>query len=141
MLAQPLRGRVRYGDEPFMLLYFLDQNAWPPEPQGMWVSGAGRADVIVRTVDPVDRLLVEAESPIATDLIVSMGAAEARVRLEPRKMVTFEVPAGPGVHGRDGHAYLLTAQSSEGFVPHVMDRISPDYRNLGAQMRFRPIAK
>ncbi len=138
MLAQPQRGRVRYGNEPFMFLYFLDQNAWPPEPEGMWVSGAGRADIIVRTVDPVGRLIVEAESPIATELVVSMGAGEVRTALQPRKPVTFEVPAGPGVHGRDGHAYLLSAQSSGGFVPHVFDRVSPDYRNLGAQLRFRP---
>ncbi len=138
MLAQPQRGRVRYGNEPFMFLYFLDQNAWPPEPEGMWVSGAGRADIIVRTVDPIGRLRVEAESPIATVLTVSIGAAEVRAVLQPRKPVTFEVPAGGGVHGRDGHAYLLSAQSSEGFVPHVFDRLSPDYRNLGAQLRFRP---
>lgn len=138
MLAQPQRGRVRYGDEPFMFLYFLDQNAWPPEPEGMWVSGAGRADIIVRTVDPIGHLVVEAESPIATVLTVSMGAEEVRATLQPRKGVTFQVPAGEGVHGRDGHAYLLSAQSSEGFVPHVVDRMSPDYRNLGAQLRFRP---
>ena len=23
-------------------------------------------------------------------------------------------------------------------MPHVFDRVSPDYRNLGAQLRFRP---
>ena len=90
--------------------------------------------------DPVDRLVVEAESPIATELTVSMGAGEVRTSLQPRKPVTFEVPAGAGVHGRDGHAYLLQAQSSQGFVPHVFDRVSPDYRNLGAQLRFRPIS-
>ena len=138
MLAQPQRGRVRYGDEPFMFLYFLDQHAWPPEPEGMWVSGAGRADIIVRTVDPIGHLVVEAESPIATVLTVSMGAEEVRATLQPRAPVTFQVPAGEGVHGRDGHAYLLSAQSSEGFVPHVVDRVSPDYRNRGAQLRFRP---
>ncbi len=138
MLAQPQRGRVRYGDEPFMFLYFLDQHAWPPEPEGMWVSGAGRADIIVRTVDPIGHLVVEAESPIATVLTVSMGAEEVRATLQPRTPVTFQVPVGDVVHGRDGHAYLLSAQSSEGFVPHVVDRVSPDYRNLGAQLRFRP---
>jgi hypothetical protein len=141
MLAQPQRGRVRYGDEPFMFLYFLDQNAWPPEPEGMWVSGAGRADIIVRTVDPIGHLIVEAESPIATVLTVSMGAEEVRATLRPRTPVTLQVPAGEGVHGRDGHAYLLSAQSSEGFVPHLVDRVSPDYRNLGAQLRFRPVAR
>ena len=38
------RARIPYGHDPTMFLYYLDQNAFPPEPPGMWVSGAGRAD-------------------------------------------------------------------------------------------------
>jgi hypothetical protein len=145
MLAQPLRGRVMYGRDPFLLLYFLDQNAWPPEPEGMWVSGGGRADILVRAVDPIDHLAVEAQSPIRTVLTVSLGAGEVRTALEPGRPVTFQVPAGRGVRGRDGYAYLMTAQSSEAFVPQVLaprkDGLPPDYRNLGAQMRFRPVSR
>jgi len=140
-LAQPLRARVLYGRDPFMLLYFLDQNAWPPEPPGMWVSGGSRADIIVRTVDPIDHLVVEAESPIPTVLTVSINASEVRVPLEPHRVVTFDVPAGLSVHGRDGHAYVLRVQSSEGFVPATLDQSSQDYRNLGALMRFRPVPR
>ena len=38
-------------------------------------------------------------------------------------------------------AYLLTVRSSDGFIPHMMDPQSNDYRNLGAMLRFRPIAR
>ena len=140
-LAQPLRARVLYGRDPFMLLYFLDQNAWPPEPPGMWVSGSGWADIVVRTVDPIDHLVVEAESPIRTVLSVSIGAEEVRVPLEPRRVVTFDVQAGASVHGRNGHAYVLTVESSEAFVPATLDQRSSDYRHLGALMRFRPVPR
>ena len=139
MLAQPLRGRVQYGHDPFLLLYFLDQNAFPPEPRGMWVSGSGRADIIVRSVGLISSLAVEAESPIRTVLTVSLGADEISVNLVPGSVSTFDVPAPAGVPGQFGYAYLMTARSSEGFVPHLTDPRSPDYRNLGAQMRFRPV--
>jgi len=138
MLAHPLRGRVQYGRDPFLLLYFLDQNASPPEPEGMWVSGAGRADIIVRAVDPIGHLAVEAQSPISTVLTVSMGAEAVTVPLAPGKAAAFTVRAS-GVRDQFGHAYLLQAQSSEGFVPHVVNPSSPDYRNLGAQLRFAPV--
>ena len=117
-LAQPVRGRVRYGEEPLLFLYFLDQNAWPPEPEGMWVSGGGRADVIVRTVDPIDRLVVEAESPIATELTVSMGRSKVSVPIGPGKNATFDLPA-QGVRELYGYAYMLSVTSSDGFVPRL----------------------
>jgi hypothetical protein len=140
MLAQPLRGRVVYGRDPFLLLYFLDQNAFPPEPSGMWVSGSGRAEIIVRAVDPIDFLAIEADSPIRTTLTVSMGQGEVRVDLEPGNVVRFDVPAA-GVPGATGYAYLMAVRSTEGFVPHARDPQSPDYRNLSAQLRFRPISR
>jgi hypothetical protein len=102
----------------------------------MWVSGSGRADIIVRTVRPVDHLVVEAESPIHTVLTVTMGSDPVRVTLEPGKVATFDVPAS-GVRGLNDYNYVMTTHSTEGFVPHLMDPQSVDYRNLSAQLRYR----
>lgn len=132
------RAHIPYRNDPLMLLYFLDQNAFPPEPPGMWVSGGGRADIIVRTNHPIDHLAVSAESPISTRLTVSMGAGAVTVALTPGRVSTFTVPAS-GVHYVQSYAYLMSARSSEGFVPHVFDLQSRDYRNLGALMRFQAI--
>jgi hypothetical protein len=140
MLAQPQRGRIQYSHDPFMLLYFLDRNAWPPEPDGMWISGAGRAEILIRVVDPLDHLVVEAASPITTAVSISLGADDVQLELKPNAPVTFDVAAPRGVRERFGYAYLLRARSSEGFVPHVLNAASPDYRNLGAQLRFRAVA-
>jgi hypothetical protein len=134
LTVSPLRGRIPYGDDPGMLLYFLDQNAFPPEPRGMWV-GNHRADVIVRTDGPTDHLAVTAESPIKTTVTVSMGGGAVTVPLEPNSPVRFDVPAR-GVRDQRSYAYLLSARSSEAFVPHVVDPKSTDYRSLGAQLRF-----
>jgi len=134
------RARIPYGHDPTMFLYYLDQNAFPPEPPGMWVSGAGRADVIVRTVDPIDHLLVTAESPIDTMLTMSLGAETVSVRLAPQKPQTFVLKAGPSVHYVRGWAVVMSVRSSEGFVPHVSDPKSPDFRNLGALVRFSAVS-
>jgi hypothetical protein len=139
-LAQPLRGRVQYRDDPGVLLYFLDQNAWPPEPNGMWVSGGGRADIIVRAAFPIEHMEFEAESPIPTTVTVTLGADPVTVRLEPGKTIRFSVRAS-GMRGFGDHNYLMTARSSEGFVPHLLEPANMDYRNLGAQLRFRPVTK
>jgi hypothetical protein len=141
MLAQPLRARILYGHDPFLLLYFLDQNAWPPEPPGMWVSGAGRADIIVRAERPIRHLEVEAESRIRTTLTVALGADPVAMEIQPGRVATFEVLAAPPVPGRYGDSvYLMTTQSSDGFVPGTMDGTT-DYRNLGALMRFRAVLR
>ena len=42
MLDPSIKGRIPYGHDPAVLLYFLDQHAFPPEPHGMWISGSGR---------------------------------------------------------------------------------------------------
>lgn len=134
-LAQPLRGRVLYGSDPWMFLYFLDQNAWPPEPNGMWVSGSGRADIIVRTATPFDRMDFEAESPIATTVTLSLGADPITVNVAPGKVSRFSLNAS-GVHGLGDYNYLLTVRSTEAFVPHLREPQNMDYRNLSVQLRF-----
>ena len=143
MVAGPTRARIPYGHNPTMQLFFLDQNSFPPEPPGMWVAGGRRTDIIVRTDDRLDHLAVEAESPIATVLTMSMGAEPVTVPLVPGKLSRFNVPARGVLYERYGrtHAYLLSASSSEGFVPVLRDPTAParDYRNLGALLRFAAV--
>ena len=139
-LAQPMRSPIHYSN-PGLRLSFLDQNAWPPEPPGMWISGAGRAEIILRAERPVRHLAVEAESPIPTTLTITLGGDAVTITVLPRKPVAFEVPAGDPVPGRYGDSvYLLTTHSSDGFVPHLVNG-SSDYRNLGALLRFTAVLK
>ena len=66
-----------------------------------------------------------------------MGRGEVAVRLEPGQTVNVDVPArgDRGLSRRD----LLTAESSDGFVPHVRTPESGDYRNLGALIRLQAV--
>jgi hypothetical protein len=137
------RAHVWFSD---VLLYLLDEHAYRPEVvdadghQGLWIAGDGRADILVRSEWPIDRLRLTARSPIRTVVTISMGGNEARVPLEPEQPFAFDLPAS-GVRDDHSYAYLLSARSSEGFVPHLRDPASTDPRNLGALLRFTAVPK
>jgi hypothetical protein len=135
MLDPSIKARIPYGHNPTVLLYFLDDHAFPPEPDGMWISGSGRADIIVRAVNPIDKIIVTAYSPIRTTFTVSGGRGPVTVALEPQGRVTFEVEA-TSVRGLHGYACLMSARSTGGFTPHLLDPASIDSRNLGVMMNF-----
>jgi hypothetical protein len=139
-LDTSLRARIPYGD-PRLLLYFLDQHAYPPEPEGMWIAGTGRAEILVRSVLPVHHFRVTAASPIRTMFTVSAGAGASTVQIVPGTRAEFDVPAGEGVHGLNGYAYLISARSSEAFTPRLRDPASHDDRNLGAQMHLQAVLR
>ena len=80
----------------------------------------------------------EAESPVPTVITIALGSTPVRVSLQPRKTASFNVPAS-GVRGFGDYNYLLTTHSTEGFIPHLLEPANMDYRNLGAQLRFRPV--
>jgi hypothetical protein len=138
------RARLRYGENPTLLLYLLDEHAYTPEQVGaseqraIWISGSGRADILIRSEDPLDRLVITAESPIVTVFTVSAGGSNQTIPLTPSKPVTVSVPTY-GAKGLRNYAYVLSARSSEGFIPHLMDPQSRDNRNLGLFIRMTPV--
>jgi len=150
MLDTRIRGRVLYGQDPWMFLYFLDEHAWPPEPNGMWISGSGRADILIRTpsivgkdghdqtIGPAHHFRVTANSPIVNTFTVSSNESSQTVQLEPNRPLTFDIPV-TAVRGPSGYAYLISARAAEGFVPRLFDPNARDDRNLGVQMQLQAL--
>lgn len=150
MLDTRIRARVPYGHDPWMFLYYLDEHAWPPEPDGMWISGSGRADILIRTpsvvdndgrpetIGPAHHFRVTAASPIANTFTVSSSQGGATVQLVPGKPLVFDVPVS-ALRGRDGYVYLISARATEGFIPRLVDPSARDDRNLGVQMQLQAI--
>jgi len=141
MMLESQRGRLVYCD---LLLYFLDDHAYIPETidkeghQGVWIAADGRADILVRSDGPIHHFTMTVASPIRTLFVVSAGADESRIPLEPDKAVTIDVPA-VSVRGDRSYACLLSARSTEGFTPSMRDPHSNDPRNLGVLMRFTAV--
>lgn len=129
-----------------VLLYFLDEHAYNPEPPDdkgetyLWIAGDGRADILMRCEWPIDHLTITADSPITTTFIVSAGASQSTVPIARGKPVTFDV-ATTGVRDYRSYAYLISARSTEGFSPRLFDPTSTDARNLGVRITFTPVRR
>jgi hypothetical protein len=129
------RSRLNYGDPP-VLLYLVNDGAFAPEPAGIWVAGAARADILVRSADQPSNLYVEIESPIANEVWLSAGAGTRHLRLDPGRVQRLLLPV-EWIRARPGSgACLLTVTTAEGFIPRLHDPASQDVRFLGALLRF-----
>ncbi len=129
-----------------VLMYFLDEHAYPPETvdaeghKGVWIAGDGRADILIRCEWEIDRLEMTVRSRVPTTFVASMGDGERSVQLQPDKAATLSVPA-VGIRDLRSFAYLLKARSTEGFVPHLLDPSTDDKRNLGVLIQFTAVPK
>ena len=70
--------------------------------------------------------------------MISAGGAERTIAIEPGAPVAFDLPVS-GVRGFHNYSYLLSARSTEGFVPRLLDPASHDDRNLGVQLQFQAV--
>ncbi len=123
------RARIEYG-EPRVLLYYLDHNAYPPEPTGIWIAARRRADIIVRSGPPLVDVTLTLMSPVANTVSVSMGGGNQEVELKPG--VERDVTLVPdGVYSRRSWAYVLSLETEDGFVPRLVESGSGDSRYLG----------
>jgi hypothetical protein len=129
------RSHLFYGQSPTILLYLLDENAWPPEVGGIWVAGRARAEIVFRTDHPIDRATLELSAPIANRVRVSIGAAATTVALKPGVPATVTLSA-PGVYAHHSYGYLLTVSTADGFVPELVDPKSTDPRYLGVFVKL-----
>ncbi|MDE3153504.1 MAG: hypothetical protein KGN76_00255 [Acidobacteriota bacterium] len=124
------RSHLFYSQDPTILLYLLDQNAWPPEVGGIWVAGKSRSDIIFRTDRPVDHVVVGLRAPIADTVKVSVDgeSAQAVMRAGVPASLTF---TPDGVYAHHSYSYLLRVSTANGFVPAMSDPTSTDTRYLG----------
>ena len=130
------RARVRYGQDPTLLLYYLDHNAYLPEPPGIWVTGGRRADLIVRTDHrPLETVRVTLTSRVANRVDVELGGDSVSVELEAGRARTVTLEPR-GVYARRSWAYLLSVETSDGFVPRLVEPNSRDQRYLGVAVRL-----
>lgn len=130
------RSRVPFGEDPRLLLYFLDGHASLPEPPGIWISGGRRAEIIVRTGVRLEALDLRLEAPVANRVTLDAGGSARTVEVEPGRPVTVPVEAR-GVRAGGSWAYLLSIRTADGFVPRLTSAGSNDPRFLGVAVTPR----
>ena len=137
MLDLVTRPPIRHSAEPQLLLYLLDRNAYAPEPAGLWVKGGRRADIIVRTTEPLKEMRVRVSSPIPNHVRLSFGGRSTTLDLKPGQAMEAVIPSDGGVYADNGYSSVLSVKSSDGFAPLITEAGSKDRRFLGVLLQLK----
>ena len=86
------RSLVAYNTNPRLFLYYLDERAGLPEAPGIWVTGGARADLIVRTGEPLKALTVNLSAPINNTVTVTVDGTSRSVDLRADRPVRLTLP-------------------------------------------------
>ena len=140
----PAKFRQRFEDG--YLGYFLDNNTWGRERYrgvGFWVRGGTKAEMVVRTRFPLDKLTVRVLNVSVTNRITACvpGGCDTS-DYEPGEKKILELPAGRGFpyedFGARSYCYLVTIAPERGEVPMLARRGEGDSRYLGAFIHIVP---
>ncbi len=133
IMVDQVRSRVVYQEDPTVLLYFLNDDAYLPEGSRIWIGGGSHGDIIMRTDGPITSLRVTLSAPVDNEVTVRIGGSEATVDVQAG--VPTQVTLTPrGVFSRESWAYLLSVTTRDGFRSPSLT----DSRYLGVALRLTP---
>ena len=131
------RSLVAYNTNPRLFLYYLDENAGPPEAPGIWITGGARADLIVRTGEPLRALTINLSAPINNTVTVTVDGTSRSVDMRADRPVRLTLPVR-GVLAAGAQNFLISIASRDGVVPRLFNPQSRDARFLGVRLRLAP---
>jgi hypothetical protein len=140
----PAKFRQRFEDG--YLGYFLDNNTWGRERYrgvGFWVKGGTRAEMVVRTRFPLERLIVRVLNVgVPNQIEVCVPGGCRSLEYEPDEKKILELEAGRGFpyedFGARSYCYLVSIAPSSGEIPMLKRRGERDGRYLGAFIHITP---
>ncbi len=133
VMVDPGRGHVVFGNDPRILLYFMDDAAWPTE-EGFWVAGAADAEIVVRAGERLHGLMLTIHAPQPNVVRFDAGAGSQTLTLARGETTKLFLPATSKL-SRGGFAFVVSVQTDRGFVPHLVDPASDDERFLGVDVK------
>ena len=131
------RSLVAYNTNPRLFLYFLDENARRPEAPGIWVLGGKRAEVIVRTGEPLTALTMRLSAPIDNSVIVTVDGTSRSVNLRRDDPAELTFPVR-GVLAAGAQNFLISVTPRNGVIPRLVGRNLRDGRFLGVRVQLTP---
>lgn len=127
------RVRQPFGESPRFQIYFLDANAYSREENSFWVRGESTAEILVKTPEPVSRLVVSLESAIPNRVAVRAPGEERTVELSPAQPVRVVLRLGRGFPYQGTRVWAVSISSAAGFVP-MFTTGGTDNRFLGVRV-------
>jgi hypothetical protein len=153
LAANPDRSRRRLQHD--MLAYFPDDNAFTPEEDSFWVRGKRRADVILRAPladlgqgrwrgREIARFRITVLNGAKPNTVTIETGADRRVlTMNPGESQTVVLNMPDGVPYRPyetptSWVYVVSFETTNGFVPFLETPPSGDARYLGARVTLTP---
>jgi hypothetical protein len=138
--------QVRDGKPEFaFFLYHLDHNSYLRGTEGgggnkLWVKGRARAELVLRTVDPLQEIIVTVSNISRSNNVhVSVQGSGIDLSLGPneRKTLRFSNPQ-PFVYNylNPSCLYTVIVETSAGVTPRTQPGGTDDWRYLGALLEF-----
>jgi hypothetical protein len=123
--------------------FFFQEN----HPDGIWVRGASRSEVVVVSPVPLETLWFTAFSPVAANVLtVDSGAERVTVDFadpQARSGATVEISVEPSARklgflpaARREYFYRFSLETTQGWMPARHDEGSQDHRYLSTFLSF-----
>jgi len=136
--TNPHARRVPLTEKPSFFLYFLDDNTYlrETEQEGFWVKGGRKAEVVLRSMQPLETLILELENgPAPNRIRVKLGRSTFDKEMAKREVATWRVEPGRSVYYEGTYLYRFTVESESGFLPRFVEGRNNDLRYLGVLVR------
>lgn len=130
------RVRVRYGENPWFQIYFLDDDAYRDADGTFWVRGESEAEFLIKIDRPMKKVVLRVSAgPEPVSSIASLGRRKQRIALQPgeEQTISFDLDDGYPYQGQ-WPVWVVSVSASRGFVPIFYER-STDTRFLGVRVK------
>lgn len=128
------RVRQLFGQGPRFQIYFLDDNAYPRDGDSFWIRGRSRADLLVKTPEPVRQLKFTVENgPLPTRVALTVDGRLVEARMSAGESTVLQVPLGAGSPYQGTRVWVVTIAADSGHVP-LFDVGGEDHRYLGVKV-------
>lgn len=125
------RAPITFIREPTVLLYYMDGNTYSAEGDGFWIAGDATTEIIVRTEQPPRRVDIRFSSPIENHVTGSLAGKPIEAEVGQGRAAVVQLARPDGFRYHQSYAYVLHLETTQGFVPALVEPGSQDTRNLG----------
>jgi hypothetical protein len=130
------RVRILFGQDPRFQVYYLDDNAFFREPDDrFWVKGDSRADLLIKTPEPVRVLQLDLRAghmPVSG--VVRYGWRSFEYDLQPGGSAVVPLELGRGFPYMGTKVWKISVEVDGGFLPPLFEP-TLDTRFLGVSVK------
>jgi len=132
--TNPDARRQMLREDDIFDIYFLNNETYFKERDvpGFWVKSRGRAEIVLRSAEPVETLVLElTNGPVANQVRSSVDGQAETVSLDAAGHATVRLQPSTRFKFGNNYVYRFFVDSFAGGVPMMHSETNDDFRHLG----------